>query len=518
MKKTTFTRWLPLVVLSIVYVVTHLPSLTLLPVFADESIYIRWSQLLINDPGRYFFFAMNDGKTPLFIWLMAPLQLLTADQLWLGRVVSVAIGLCQMGATGWLVKVIGGRPKTIWLSMLLVSILPFWYFHHRVALIDGLLALTLTLAWVGVIQLARQQHQRLLWILWTGVWLGLALWSKVPAVLAFPALVTSGLYIKKLTRTTFLQLFFSIGASIFIALILFASLRVSPAFGQLFSRGSDFLYPVGEIWNGAWKQTLPNIPTYVSYFGQYFGYPLLVLILVSLFIPRHKKHVHALWWSALIFAVPMMVMGRVVFPRYFLPMMVWLTPAVALAAEAWWAHWINPEQDSPHPNLAKLGVSGLILLSLLGQSIASAGVFMASALFDVDHLPLVSADQTQYLGEWSSGHGIPETIQLIEQLRQRGSVAVATEGSFGTLPDGLLLYYFHRPVSNLYIEGIGQPVHLLDEAFITRARDFDHVLLVVNSHRMNMTLPPESKLLEVCRPIGDYCLQVWDVTTLAKTQ
>ena len=65
MKKTS----LLIVIFLVGYLSTHLYGLTRLPIFADEAIYIRWSQLIIDDWQQYLFFSLNDGKTPLLIWL-----------------------------------------------------------------------------------------------------------------------------------------------------------------------------------------------------------------------------------------------------------------------------------------------------------------------------------------------------------------------------------------------------------------------------------------------------------------
>src|SRR3989344_497092 len=81
-KRLTLFSPIGLLILLVVYLLLHLPSLTILPVFADEAIYIRWAQLIIDDWRRYLFFPMNDGKTPLFIWLLVPFQFLFSDQLY----------------------------------------------------------------------------------------------------------------------------------------------------------------------------------------------------------------------------------------------------------------------------------------------------------------------------------------------------------------------------------------------------------------------------------------------------
>src|SRR5512145_1985479 len=88
-----FPEWVFVVGL---YLVTHLPALTLLPVFADEAIYIRWAQLIQDDLGRYAFFSMADGKPPLFMWLLSLVLKLFADPLLAGRFLSVLVGLAMV--------------------------------------------------------------------------------------------------------------------------------------------------------------------------------------------------------------------------------------------------------------------------------------------------------------------------------------------------------------------------------------------------------------------------------------
>jgi hypothetical protein len=86
--------WLLIV---LVFGFTRLYNLDLIPVFADEAIYIRWAQLLAYD-WRHLFVPLTDGKTPLFMWLLAPLLRLGFDPLLTGRVLSAVSGL--LGVVG----------------------------------------------------------------------------------------------------------------------------------------------------------------------------------------------------------------------------------------------------------------------------------------------------------------------------------------------------------------------------------------------------------------------------------
>src|SRR3989344_4563676 len=46
-------------------------NLTSWPIFADESIYIRWSQVMRAEPSLRFL-PLSDGKQPLYMWATTP--------------------------------------------------------------------------------------------------------------------------------------------------------------------------------------------------------------------------------------------------------------------------------------------------------------------------------------------------------------------------------------------------------------------------------------------------------------
>ena len=63
--KVDIFGWLGLV---LVYFVTRLVNLGAIPIFTDEAIYLRWSQIMASDAAlRYL--PLVDGKPPLFMWL-----------------------------------------------------------------------------------------------------------------------------------------------------------------------------------------------------------------------------------------------------------------------------------------------------------------------------------------------------------------------------------------------------------------------------------------------------------------
>src|SRR3989344_5504345 len=70
----------------------RLYKLTLIPVFADEAIYIRWAQVMGAEPTLRFL-PLSDGKQPLFMWILMFYVRRLSDPLFAGRILSVLSGL-----------------------------------------------------------------------------------------------------------------------------------------------------------------------------------------------------------------------------------------------------------------------------------------------------------------------------------------------------------------------------------------------------------------------------------------
>jgi hypothetical protein len=244
------------------------------------------------------------------------------------------------------------------------------------------------------------------------------------------------------------------------------------------------------------------------YHWHYLTAPVLGLAISGWFAKKQQSTQAWLWLGWLGFALPIMLLGKVVYPRYFVPGLIFLTISAALAAE----HWLTSIRESESLKAQSLLASAVAAL-LAANVISFSMYFILAGITKPAALPFVSADSLQYLNEWSAGYGNLETVQLIEAETQHKRIAVATEGRFGTLPDGLMMYFHRQDVSNLFLDGIGQPVSSIPSDFANKTVGFDEVWLVVNSHRKPLFLPGTQKLHEFCRPDKNApCLEVWDIT------
>src|SRR5574341_1123005 len=115
------------------YLLTRLTNLTQLPVFTDEAIYIRWSQIGSQD-ANWRFISLTDGKQPLFTWLAMITVRIFSDPLLAGRVVSVIAGFFTMIGVWVLAKEVFQKPRIAYLASALYVLSPFALVYDRMAL------------------------------------------------------------------------------------------------------------------------------------------------------------------------------------------------------------------------------------------------------------------------------------------------------------------------------------------------------------------------------------------------
>ena len=93
------------------------------------------------------------------------------------------------------------------------------------------------------------------------------------------------------------------------------------------------------------------------------------------------------------------------------------------------------------------------------------------------------SSETGYLQDWTSGWGIKESYDYLKQRSLVANVIVGTEGSFGTLPNGLQIYA--NKVNQFTIIGQGLGFATVPDN-LQNAFDYgDEVYLIINQSRFN---------------------------------
>lgn len=477
--------------IALLYFMMRLPNLTLQPVFADEAIYIRWAQIAKAEPSLRFV-SLQDGKTPLFIWLMAPFLAIFADPLFAGRLLSVISGFFTLLGVFFLGKRFFNIRVGLW-SALLVAITPFMFFFDRMALVDSMLAaFTIWVVYFGLktVYEPKIRNALFLGLVLAGGWL-----TKTPGMVNIPLLALLMLpfgtsNIKDRERAV--RLGKLLVMAILIAFVIYYFQKIDPNFHQLASRNSDYVHPWSRLLQYPFDPLVPHLKDSAGYLWSYLGLLEIVLILAGAIyaIARRNKVALVLLLWFFIPATYELTFIKAFTARYLL----FLTPPLLLIG-GWVIDRLVMKIPSPGRRLA---VSALLVLLLS----IWPGFFASRLLTDPASAPLPSQERRGYLEDWTAGYGLKDMARyLITQSRDQ-TVVVGTEGSFGTLPDGLLIYldsYFHRSSKQkVVVLGGGSHVSADLRSFASERPTF----FVANRSRYPVAEPGLERIMEFPKARG----------------
>ena len=163
--------WISSLVILLLAAVLRFWNLNSLPIFADESIYVRWSQVMRAE-STLRFLPLSDGKQPFFMWATIPFLKLVSDPLLAGRALSVLAGLGSVVGIGLASFLLFKNPRQTTVTVLIAAVLPYLVFFDRMALADSLLAMFLV--WTFVFSYLSFIHKRLDLAMFAGFTLGFA--------------------------------------------------------------------------------------------------------------------------------------------------------------------------------------------------------------------------------------------------------------------------------------------------------------------------------------------------------
>ena len=409
--------------LLILYFFSRLPNLTLIPIFTDEAIYLRWAQIMWHDSTNRFI-SLSDGKQPFFMWLCVPLMKMMADPLAAGRLLSVIAGAGSVVGIWLLSYTLFNNKKAAYLASLLYIVCPFFMMYDRLALVDSLLTtLSIWTLWLAVLMV---KTLRLDTGLLTGLFLGANFLTKSPAVFSLYLMpATLLLSAKKFNFIRWTGLFCII---ILLSQGIYNILRLSPMMHMVHLKDLNFILSWSEFFEEPFKFFRGNIRGLLDWLTVYMTPPVYYLTIVSLLYGLIKKPKEILLLF-LYFFVPLLAsafLAKILYPRYLLYMVPFLLIITA--------YFISSLK------INKYLFWGLLFLLLLPSIKLS---------FDISVRPVQAAiplnDRGQFLDNWPSGYGIKESVIFFEKERKQYPIYIATDGTFGLLPFSLELYLVDKP-------------------------------------------------------------------------
>ncbi len=478
---------------AVVYFILRLINIMSLPLFTDEAIYTRWSQIARFD-AAWRFISLTDGKQPSFVWLDMIFMRFISDPLLAGRLVSVVSGFVSLLGLYLLTSELFNNKKIGLFASFLYLIFPFALVYDRMALYDSIVAASAIWALYLEILLVRKLRLDLAIIL--GMVIGFGVLTKTSAFFFIYLLPFSILLfnfkekniVEKIIKWIFLS-----SVSVVLAYAIYSILRLSPFYHIINDKNAIFVYTFREWLEHPTRFLIGNLRGQFDWLITYFTIPGIILVLMPFFSRKFifEKLLMIIWFAAPFFALALF--GRVLYPRFIFFMTM---PLLVLAAYGLFDLCIR---------VRGYYLKGLVILVFVFLMLKS-DYFIIS---NISYAPIPYADLEQYINGWPAGGGTKEIIAYLEKQAMNEKIYVASEGTFGSLPTYAVEIYLgdNKKVEKRGIYPIPPeiPIDLVD-----RAKKMP-VYFIFNQ----TTMPPTSWPLELVakyrKGVSDSYMSLYEV-------
>ena len=470
------------------YFFLRLINITGLPIFTDEAIYIRWSQIALHD-ASWRFISLTDGKQPLFTWVAMILMKFIYDPLLAGRMVSVLGGLGSVIALWFVTYELFKNKWTAYISSLVYVCFPFAQVYNRMALYDSLSgAFTLWALYFSIV-LVRRIRLDVAYTL--GFAIGLGALNKSTNFFSMYLLpVTLLLFdfskkgrVGRLIKWGILAL-----VAVVIAQGMYAILRLSPLFHMVTEKNALFIYPFSEWKNHPFDFFIGDLLGMTHWLWEYLKLPYIALIIFSF---RSKVFLKEKVLLFLFFLLPFLALAlfaRILFPRFIFFMTLSLLPlvAVGLADVVTLSFKLLKKQHGS--GILKTVQTATILAILLFYPLYVAYTFAT----DPVNAAIANPDRAQYVNHWTAGWGVKESVEYLKDEALNNKIYIGTEGTFGLLPFALEMYLVDNP--NITIKGFWPVENNLPQELVAASKKMPTYMIF---YQPNNITPPEPEHLEL---------------------
>ena len=481
--------------LIIAYSVTRLYNIMAVPLFTDEAIYTRWSQIARYD-ANWRFISLTDGKQPSFVWLDMIMMRLVSDPLLAGRLVSVLAGIVALVGIYFLASEIFKDKKIGYLAAFVYVIYPFSLVYDRMALYESLVSAATV--WALYLEVLLIRLRRLDIALILGMVLGAGVLTKSSAffsIYLFPFSLLLFNFKQKNWKGELLKWGALSTLSSMMAYGFYSMLRLSPFFHIIAEKTTIFVYPFQDWFSHPFEFFAGNLNGITDWFIAYTTIPIFLLILVSFFLGGTKavrEKLFLLSWFIIPFVL-LALFGRILYPRFILFMTM---PLLVLAAFS-----LNSIMGSAKNNLLKVGI---ILASIILMLRSDFYI-----LSDFARAPIAKADTDQFINAWPAGGGVAQVVSFAREESRKGKIYVATEGTFGSLPTYAMEIYLDEN-KNISKRGIWPLPNDIPRDLVERAKTMP-VFLILNDSAMPPSGYPVKLINKYQKGIGSAFMSLYEV-------
>jgi hypothetical protein len=384
---------------------------TLFPVLVDESIYLRWAEI-IHHQGQWFI-SLLDGKQPLQPWVLAIQRMVwDGDPLAGARFISVLTGLASVVGIFAVARRLSSELGGL-IAAFLYACFPLTLLYDRLAYTEGfvnMFGVFIVLTSLWCFSESGESYKR---ELVPGIALALAMLTKQTLLLFwfFPALTALWLA-RQHARHWVLRL--AVIYSFGIAAMVFCAVTVpeAPMLGShdTVLHHTGFFASPDELMADPFTAFNINVVKLGGYLTTYLTWPGILAVLASLTFLTSRRSIAAwvivsaavLPWIVELFLLKLMFPTRYPYPHFW-PLLVVIGMALAAlweSSEEWWS-------DVKRRKLAVGAGVALVALPMLAQD---ARMFSdtANSLHERDHWHFIRSIA-------HVGYGVREAIAFLEQ-------------------------------------------------------------------------------------------------------
>lgn len=471
-----------------------------LPLFTDEAIYTRWSQIARYD-ASWRFISLTDGKQPSFVWIDMIFMRFINDPLLSGRLVSVASGLFGLIGIYFLGREIFKNHKIGLIAAALYIIYPFSLVYDRMALYDSLVAAVAI--WALFLEVLLIRLRRLDVALILGMVLGFGVLTKQNAFLSIYLMPLTLILFDFKNKRRIPQVLKWAGLSLISVVMaygFYSLLRLSPFFHIIDEKTNIFVFSFRE-WTKLprpFEFFFGNLNGLTDWFISYATIPTFLLIFTSFFIGGTKflrEKILLLIFFILPF-VALALFGKVLYPRFILFMTM---PLLVLSAFS-----LNYILDLMKNNLIKIGVVLAFSLLMLRSDFY--------ILTNFARAPIAKADTDQFANEWPAGGGISEVTSFLKDKAQKEKIYVLTGGTFGSLPTYAMEIYLDEN-KNIGKRGIFPIPEKIPEDLLINARKMPVFVFMSNQEEFDEPIAkwPIKLIVEYRKGVGNSFTRLYEV-------
>jgi 4-amino-4-deoxy-L-arabinose transferase-like glycosyltransferase len=488
--------------LVLAYFILRLLFLGKMPIFTDEAIYVRWAQIALQD-ASWRFISLTDGKQPMYVWAAMILIKFIQDPLIAGRLVSVGMGFLTMIGIFFLSYELFKNRITAFLTSILYVFFPFAVVLDRMAIYDSMVAAFYVWALYFSVLLVRKVRLDLAFIL--GFIIGGGILTKSSnffSIYLLPFLLILFNFKQKNLPKKLVTFILLAIISTAIGYGFYNMLRLSPLFEMIATKNATFVYPFSEWVMHPLTFFVGNFLGLSHWLLQYLTVFYISLIIISLiFINRFFKEKLLL---VIYFVLPFMALalfGKVIYPRFIFLMSLMLLPLAAWGLN----YLIEFVQKKAYFKLPKYVYSTVIVCIFIFYPMF---ISLQVSLNPIN-APIADADSAQYLNGWASGWGVKESVDFFKNQAKDKKIFIATEGTFGLMPESLEIYLIKNP--NIKIKGYW-PIDTFPKEVLEQAKSKNTYFVFYQP--VNQVIPadyPLKLVFKVRQGLGDSYYRVYKV-------